>query len=585
MRKTLLFCAAVLAVGLGTVAVSFSQTVRSPADFTFTNGSEPKSIDPHIMTGQPEGRIGLALFEGLTYLDPATLLPVPGVAERWEVEDDGLRWTFHLRRNARWSNGDPVTARDFHWSWRRLLSPETASEYSYMLWDIVNAERFNKGEIKDFSDVGVEVLDNWTLRVRLKSYVPYFLDVISFYTSCPVHPPTVEKWEAIAPGRWTLPENIVTNGPFLLESWVVNDRIRLRKNPNYWNAQSIRLETIDALSMDDVTASLNAYLRGEAEWNPSYWPASLNPEILKHPDFTRTEAFIVYYYRINNTLPQFKDRRVRQALSLAIDRKEIVENVLGLGETEAFTYVPPGIDTYVPPKGLGYDPARARQLLAEAGYPGGKGFPKINILYNTHEAHRQVATVVARQLSEALGIEVQPYNEEWQAYQQHTRTLEYDLARAGWIGDYLDPITFLDMWITDGGNNQTGYSSPLYDRLYRIAKDTLGFVAAPGDWEICEELPEGDRLRALVEATRALPPGTPERLASLSQVRMLVLKEMDRIISEVDVPILPVYFYVTKTLLKPHIGGCHLYLDRGQGKKLPNVLDMHPLRGFYRKDR
>lgn len=419
---------------------------------------------------------------------------------------------------------------------------------------------------------------------RFVAYVPYFLALTSFYTMCPVHPPTVEKWERIAPGRWTLPENIVTNGPFLLESWVVNDRIRLRKNPGYWDAKSIRLETIDALSMDDTTAQLNAYLRGEAEWNPGYWPSSLNAQILKRPDFTRTEAFIVYYYRINNTLPQFKDRRVRRALSMAIDRKEIVRNVLGLGETEAFTYVPPGIAGYVPPKGLGYDPEGARKLLAEAGYPGGKGFPKINVLYNTFEVHRQIATVVARQLSENLQITVQPYNEEWQAYQQHTRTLEYDLARAGWIGDYLDPITFLDMWITDGGNNQTGYSSPVYDRLYRIAKDTLAFVAAP-DEEIYGKLVEGDALRALVQATRALPPGTPERLASLSKVRMLVLKEMDRLISEIDVPILPVYFYVTKTLLKPEIGGCHLYLDRPDGTKLPNVLDMHPLRGFYRKDR
>jgi oligopeptide transport system substrate-binding protein len=384
-----------------------------------------------------------------------------------------------------------------------------------------------------------------------------------------------------------LPGNIVTNGAFLLESWVVNDRIRLRKNPDYWNAASIRLETIDALSMDDVTASLNAYLRGDAEWNPSYWPASLNPVILKRPDFTRTEAFIVYYYRINNTsekVPQLRDRRVRQALSLAIDRTEIVKNVLGLGETEAFTYVPPGIAGYVPPKGLGYDPARARNLLAEAGYPGGKGFPKINILFNTHEAHRQVATVVARQLSKNLGIEVQPFQEEWQAYQQHTRTQEYDLARAGWIGDYLDPITFLDMWITDGGNNQTGYSSPVYDRLYRIAKDTVAFVKAP-DEEVYGLVAEGVELRKLVEEALALPAGTPERLAAVSKVRMLVLKEMDRIISEVDVPILPIYFYVTKTLLKPEIGGCHLYLDRGDGRKIPNVLDMHPLRGFFRKDR
>ncbi len=583
MRKTLLFCAAVLAVGLGVVALAFQKAALEPADFTFTNGAEPKSIDPHIMTGQPDGRIGLALFEGLTYYDPATLIPAPGVAERWDIEDDGRLYTFHLRRNARWSNGDTVTAHDFYWSWQRVLAPETASEYSYMLWDVVNGEQFTKGELKDFSKVGLKVLDDWTLRVRLKTYVPYFLDLTSFYTLMPVHPASVEKWEKIAPGRWTLPENIVTNGPFLLESWVVNDRIRLRKNPGYWNAASIRLDTIDALSTDDLNASINAYLRGESDWNPSYWPATLNPEILKRPDFTRTEAFIVYYYRINNTLPQFKDRRVRQALSLAIDRKEIVENILGLGETEAFTYVPPGIRGYEPPPGLGHDPERARRLLADAGYPGGKGFPETRILFNTHEAHQQVATVIARQIQDTLGIRCQPYKEEWQAYQQHTRTLEYDLARAGWIGDYLDPNTFLDMWITDGGNNQTGYSSPLYDRLYRISKDAPAFVAAP-DEELYGKLVEGNALRALVVAARALAPG-PERIAATAKVRMLVFKEMERLLCEIDVPILPVYFYVTKTLVKPHIGGCHTYLDGPDGKKIPNVLDMHLLRGFHRKDR
>lgn len=584
MRKTLLFCAVVFACGLGVVALAFQKASLEPADFTFVNGAEPETIDPHMMTGQPDGRIGLALFEGLTYYDPATLIPAPGAAERWEVQEDGRLWTFHLRRDARWSNGDPVTAHDFYWSWRRVLAPETACKYSSMLWDLVNAQKFTKGEVKDFSEVGLEVVDDWTLRVRLQAYVPYFLDLTSFYTLCAVHPATVERWEKVAPGRWTLPENIVTNGPFLLEKWIVNDRIRLRKNPRYWNAASIRLETIDALSTDDLTASLNTYLRGAADWNPSYWPASLNRAILKRPDFTRTAASIVYYYRINNTLPQFKDRRVRQALSMAIDRKEIVENVLGLGETEAMTFVPPGIPGYEPPRGLGYDPERARQLLAEAGYPGGKGFPQIKLLFNTHDAHKQVATVLARQLHENLGVDVQPYNQEWQSYLKDTATLKYDLARAGWIADYMDPITFLDLWIADNGNNQTGYASPLYDRLYAIAKDIMGFVASP-DETLYSTLVEGDALRALVEAARSLPGGSPERLAALSRTRMLVLKEMDRLVCEIDVPILPIYFYVTKTLVKPHIGGCYTYLDRPDGTRVPNMLDMHPLRGFYRKDR
>ncbi len=580
MRKTLLFCAIVLTAGFGVVAFAFRKSAIPPADFTFTNGTEPKSLDPHIMTGQPEGRIGLALFEGLTYWDPETLEPKPGMAERWEESPDGRVWTFHLRRNARWSNGDPVTARDFVWSWQRALAPETASEYSYMLWDLVNAQQFTEGKIRDFAQVGLAAPDDHTLRVTLRTRVPYFLDLTAFYTLCPVHPATVEKWEKIGTGQWTLPGNIVTNGPFLLDFWVVNDRIRLRRNPDYWNAESIRLEVIDALSMDDVTASLNFYLRGESDWNPGYWPASLNTLIMDRPDFTRTESFFTYYYRINNTLPQFKDVRVRKAFSIAIDRKEIVENVLGLGEKEAFTYVPPGVPGYESPKGLEYDPAQARRLLAEAGYPGGRGFPSVKLLFNTHEAHEQIATVIARQLRENLQIEVQPYREEWQAYQSHTRTLEYDLARAGWIGDYLDPNTFLDMWITDGGNNQTGYSNPLYDRLYRIAKDTPLFVAAPEE-DLYRLLVEGENLRSLVDEARSLPDGSRERALAAGRVRMLVFKEMERLVCEIDVPIIPLYFYVTKNLVKPWVEGCHPYIRGPNGEKLPNVRDIHPLRGFH----
>jgi oligopeptide transport system substrate-binding protein len=584
MRKTLLFCAVVLALGLGVVALAFQKAALPRADFTFVNGTEPKSIDPHIMTGQPEGRIGLSLFEGLTYWEPETLDPTPGMAERWEESPDGRTWTFFLRTNAKWSNGDPVTAHDFYWSWRRALAPETASEYSYMLWDLMNAEAFTTGGLKDFSQVGLEVVDDYTLRVKLRTRVAYFLDLTAFYTLCPVHPPTVERWESIAPGRWTLPENIVTNGPYLLEAWIVNDRIRLRKNPDYWNASTIRLETIDVLSMDDTTAQLNVYLRGDADWNPGYWPASLNTAVMNRPDFFRTESFFTYYYRINNTRPQFKDVRVRKALSMAIDRAEIVRNVLGLGEKEAFTYVPPGIPGYESPKGLTYDPEEARRLLAEAGYPGGKGFPEIKLLYNTQEGHKQVATVVAQQISEVLGIKAVPYNEEWQAYQQDTREKQYDLARAGWIGDYLDPNTFLDMWITDGGNNQTGYSSPLYDRLYQIVKDTPLFVAAPEE-SLYDKLVEGDRLRELVGEARALPEGSRDRALATGKVRMLAFKEMERLVCEIDIPILPIYFYVTKNLIKPHVGGCHPYIRGPGGERIPNVRDIHPLRGFFIKDR
>ncbi|MFQ5845900.1 MAG: peptide ABC transporter substrate-binding protein, partial [Planctomycetota bacterium] len=319
MRKTLFVFAAFFLIGLGLIAVAFQHSTYGPADFTYVSSAEPKSLDPAIMTGQLEGRPGLAMFEGLTYWDPKTIYNVPGMAERWEVSDDERVWTFHIRRNARWSNGDLVTARDFHWSWMRALHPDTASEYYYMLGDIVGAEEFHKGEIRDFSKVGVKVLDDYTLQVTLKYPVPYFLDLTSFYTLCPVHRPTVEKWQAdpdAPPGAWAQPGRIVVNGPFTLDFWIVNDRIRLRKNPLYWNADSIRVETIDALSIEDSTAALNAFLVGTADWNPSKWPAAVGDKLRELPELIRTEAFFTYYYRFNTTRPHLKDPRVRRAISM-----------------------------------------------------------------------------------------------------------------------------------------------------------------------------------------------------------------------------------------------------------------------------
>jgi oligopeptide transport system substrate-binding protein len=584
MRKTLRFVACVCAAGLGLAALTFSRSVGEPADLTYVSGAEPKSLDPSLMTGQLEGRFADAMYEGLTYLDPETQDPMPGVAERWETSVDEREWTFHLRKNARWSNGDPVTAQDFVWSWKRTLTPAFASEYSYMLWDIENAEAYNRGEIDDFGLVGVKALDDYTLRVNLRNAVPYFLDLTAFYTLYPVHRATVERWEADPsepPGSWTLPGRVVTNGPFVLESWRVNDRIRLRKNPLYWDAASIRLETVDALSIEDVTAALNAFLVGEADWNPANWDPALNREIRQLPECIVTEAAQIYYYRINTTRPHLKDPRVRRALSMAIDRSEIVRNITRLGEKEAFSFVPPGIKGYVQPPGIRFDPEGARRLLAEAGYPGGKGMPPLELLYNTHEGHKATAVVIAGQLRENLGLDVRPFNEEWQSYQSSTQTLKYDLARAGWIPDYLDPNTFLDMWITDGGNNQTGYSSPLYDRLYRIAKDVAAFCDAPQP-DLYEKLFEGDVLRAMVDEVRSIPKSdTQRRLARQRALRMQVFREMDQLVSAIDCPILPLYYYVTKNLVKPHVGGFHAYLRGPGGERVPNVRDHHPLRGMY----
>ncbi|MGH7161856.1 MAG: peptide ABC transporter substrate-binding protein [Planctomycetota bacterium] len=584
MRKTLLVFASIYAVGVLVIGLTFSYSTLGKADFTFVSGAEPKSLDPAILTGQLEGRFSDALFEGLTYTDPASHENVPGMAERWEVSPDGKTWTFHMRAGAAWSNGDPVTARDFEWSWKRLLSPTVASEYAYLLWDVVNAEEYTRGAVTDAETVGVKALDDSTLRVTLDNAIPYFLDLTSFHTAAPVHRATVARWDAdevAPPGAWTLPGNIVGNGPFVLEAWIANDRIRLRKNPRYWNAGSIRLETIDALSIEDTTAALNAFLKGDADWNPANWPTSVNLALRRLPQLITTEAFITYFYRINTTRAPFRDPRVRRALSMAIDRTEIVRNVTQLGETAAYTCCPPGIPGYERPPGLGYDPKKARQLLEEAGYADPRAFPTIEILYNTHEGHKQTAVVVARQLHDNLGITVKPFSQEWQSYQADTRAMNYDLQRAGWIGDYLDPNTFMDLWITDGGNNQTGYSSALYDRLHKLTKDVVSFCEKPDD-SLYGLLAEPDEMRLRVAAYREAPASdVEERLRRAWRVRTLMFKEMERLVCEIDCPIIPVYFYVTKNLVKPRVGGFHAYLAKPNGEQVPNVRDLHPLRGFF----
>ena len=585
MRKTLLVFAAIYGVALLIVAVLFQSSDRPEADFTYISGAEPKTLDPQSMTGQLEGRFANALYEGLTYEDPKTMEPVPGVAKRWEVSKDGKTWTFYLRQNAKWSNGDVITAHDFVWSWKRALSVELASEYSYMLYDLVNAKEYNEGKIKDFAKVGVKARDDWTLDVTLKARVPYFLYLTAFYTTYPVHRATVEKFDnddQYAPGEWAQPQHVVTNGPFVISEWITNDRIRLKKNPLYWNADSIRVNTIDALSIEDTTAAINTFLDGEADWNPSSWPASLNSQVSALPEFQKSEAFTTYYYRFNTTKKRgsFHDPRVRRAFCMAINRKEIVENILKLGQKEAFTLVPPGIAAYNPPPGLRHDPDAARKLMAEAGFPGGKGFPKVELLYNTHESHKTIALVIRQQLKKELGVDVQPFNQEWQSYQTTTRAMNYDMARAGWIGDYLDPNTFLNLWVTDGGNNQTGYGNPVYDQLCQTAAEVPSFLANP-DESLYAKCTEGERMRALVKAANAAT--SPDEKGKLAaQLRMLMFREME-IILTTDCPIMPIYFYVTKNLVRSHIGGFYSQLEFPGGKRVPNVRDVHPLRGIYIK--
>jgi oligopeptide transport system substrate-binding protein len=436
------------------------------AEFVFLNGAEPETLDPSLITGQPEQRLAYALFEGLTTFDEHGEA-VPGVAEKWDVSADGRVYTFHLRHNARWSNGDAVTARDFRDTWRRTLAPETAAEYAYQLYYIHNGRPFNEGTLKDFSKVGAVAVDDYTLQVTLDNPTPFFLDLCASTPLYPVHLASVEKWG----DEWIKPGHLVGNGAYLLAEWRINDRIRLVKNPLYWDSAHVRMKSIDALPMDRANTAFNFYAAGQADlmMDKGLVPPALMTDLRKRSDFHSAPFLGDYFIRFNVTRPAFKDARVRRAFALVIDKRLIVTKITRAGEVPAESLVPPGCGGYEPPPGLGYNPDEARRLLAEAGYPGGKGFPLVTYLYSQSELNEAIAVELQSMFRQQLGINVSLQRQEWKVYLNSMNNLDFDLCRSSWVGDYDDPNTFLDMFVTGGGNNDCGFANPKYDELIAAA--------------------------------------------------------------------------------------------------------------------
>ena len=496
------------------------------------NGTEPQDLDPHSTAGgEPEHKVMMALLEGLTGQDPQDLHPVPGMADRWDISDDRLIYTFHLRTNGFWSNGEPVTAQDFVGSFERMLMPELASEYSYMLFPMTNAEEFTTGKIKNFEEVGAKALDARTLQITLRSPTPYFLSILSHNSWFPVHLPTVKKFGGIADrgNRWTLPGNFVGNGPFILKEWKMNSYIMVEKNPWYWDAANVKLNRIYFYPTESIDAEERAFRAGMLHITKDVPSTKIEVYKKNHPEQIRAEPILsTYFYRFNVMKPPLNDKRVRQALVMAVDREAIVKYVTRGGQVPAYFYTPPNTGGYTCRSKIDGNVEKARRLLAEAGYPDGKNFPEMNILINTHEAHKAIAEAIQQMWMKNLNVRVSIRNEEWKVFLDSTHRLNYQIARAGWNGDYLDPNTFLDMFITDGGNNDTGWSNKEYDRLIQ-------------------------------EAALAVDP--KERLKIFQKAEAILLDE---------VPILPLYFYTRPTLLHPSVRNFY-----------PTVLDLHPWQAVY----
>jgi oligopeptide transport system substrate-binding protein len=546
--------ALLLAIGISAAALlSIARSAHlDPADFAFANDAEVTSLDPATVTGIPEGRVARFLFEGLCVHDPRTLAPLPGAAESWIVSSDEREYTFRIRANARWSNGDPLTARDFAWSFERLLDPRTAAEYAYQLWCVKGARAFTTdvdalgNPRHPFDSVAIRAVDDRTLAIELELPSPHFLDVLAMPALAPVNRRSIEALRARFPEdwstEWTKPEHLVTNGPYTLLFRRVGDRMRFARNEQYWDAAHVAFETVDCLAVEHPGTMLDLYLTGAVAWTGSV-PTTLIPRLLAREDFHPVPYLGTSFYRFNVTRPPLDDERVRRALALAIDRAALTELVARAGEAPAWSLVPPGArdmdgaalehcsDGATRDARFAADVRAARGLLAEAGYgPGGRALPAIEILYNTQSNNRDVAEVIADGWRKHLGASVALENQEWKVYLDAQKRLDYQVSRSSWIGDHLDPIGFLEIFTTGSENNRTGWSDPRYDELVARARASRGV----------------------------------ERRALLHDAEALLMRAL---------PIVPLYFFVTKNLVDPRLGGFH-----------ENALDEHPPKFWYWMD-
>lgn len=479
------------------------------------NGAEVQSLDPHKIEGVPESNVNRDLFEGLLVTD-VDGHPAPGVAEKWENKDFKV-WTFHLRKDAKWSDGTPVTAEDFVYSWQRLANPTTASPYaSYLQYGhIANIDDIIAGK-KPITDLGVKAIDANTFEVTLSEPVPYFYKLLVHPSVSPVPKSAVEKFGE----KWTQPANIVTNGAYKLKDWVVNERMVLERNPQYWDNAKTVINQVTYLPISSEVTDVNRYRSGEIDMTYNNMPIELFQKLKKEiPKEVHVDPYLcTYYYEINNQKAPFTDVRVRTALKLALDRDIIVNKVKNQGDLPAYSYTPPYTDgaKLTEPDWFKQTQeqrnAEAKKLLAEAGYTADKPLT-FSLLYNTSDLHKKLAIAVASIWKKNLGANVKLENQEWKTFLDSRHQGTFDVARAGWCADYNEPTSFLNTMLSDSSNNTAHYKSPAFDKLI------------------------GDTLKATDEAQRT-------ELYSKAE------QQLDK-----DSAIVPVYYYVNARLVKPWVGG------------------------------
>ena len=497
------------------------------------NGSEPQGIDPHIVTGVPEHHILISLCEGLTIPNPN---PddmngyMAGTAESWSVSEDGKEYIFNINKNPMLSKVEQVTANDFVWSWKRILTASLGSQYPDMLYYLVGAYEYHNGLTDDFSEVGVKAIDQKTLKVNLKNPTPFFLGLLSHYSTWPVHKETVLKYGDIDDrnGEWTRPGNFVCNGPFQLKSWELNNKIVVEKNPYYYDASIVKLNEIHYYPVSNVMTEDRMFRAGQLHLT-STLPSQKCPIYIEENPNLRIDPYMgTYFYRINTNHEALKDVRVRKALAYSIDRELLVNKVTKCGQIPAYSFTPPGSNGYEPKTQIPFDPELAKSLLEDAGYSDENPFPKLEILFNTNEDHRKIALAIQQMWQVNLGIEIELVNQDWKVYLNREMIGDFQISRAGWIGDYEDPNTFLDLMRPNRGNNKTGWENKEYDELVEKA-NTIN--------------------------------NQSERYEMLYKAEEILIDNM---------PIIPLYTYVRSYQLSPDVKGFN-----------PHILDHHHPKFIY----
>ncbi len=525
------------AIGLLAAISCDKKPERSKDDFRFVNRGDIITLDLNQMSYVQDFRIALATREGLYTFDPATFKPLMALVTSEDVSPDGRTWTFKLRTDAKWSNGDPVTADDFIFSWRNLL--ESPGQYTYLLYYIEGAEQYQKsysetGSTAAFDPVGIKAIDPHTLQLKLIDPVPFFRDLLAFPTFYPRHARSMEPYKTVdEKGRasyspeYTRPPQVVSNGPFKLVEWVPGKSLKMIKDEQYWDKTNVKLKSVEMVVSSDPQSAFIQYDQGQIDWI-----ADVSQDIAyplkkeNRKDLRTSPAFGTAYLTVNcaEKIPELKDQknplsdmRVRRAISMAIERATLVNTVTRMGEPQASHYMPPGFfDGY---SAKGADPEnvdQAKKLLAEAGYPDGKGFPTITIVYNSdNNIRKDLAASLSNQLKQKLGIQVEPRGIELKAYRNEITQKQYSLGLAAWYGDYKDPSTFTDKYLSKSENNDSNWAPPEYDALLAKARKE---------------------------------PDAMKRYAILGEAEGMINQQM---------PVIPLYHYVTLSLNRDNIKGLY----------------------------